>query len=176
MDTIKSKTVGDVAAFFFIGYAAILSAIDFFLFVFDAVPVVGIPISFVASDIITFLAVLTIYLPLYMIGAYRGAGGAANSQITLLAGGVGIVPVLNDFPIILGTTIYVIVRSRLNDKIEQTNAAAKKAAQAKQEEMREQLEINARAAQQRAEMVREQALAASIQAANDNSSQLKRAA
>ena len=125
----KKYTVGDVTAIFFILYASILSLIDWLLLFLDALPFVGMPVSAVAAFYIDLLAILTIFLPLYMIGAYKGKSGLANAIATGLFSGAAAIPLLENLPIILGGTLFVIVRSRINDAEEAKHGPAKEEAE-----------------------------------------------
>ena len=80
-----------------------------------------------------------------------------------------ITPFINDFPSTTISVVFIIMRSRLNDKVEHLEHSAKYAAHEKLEKTKQIRMQRARDAQQRALAGRQQAMNASIAAANDNS-------
>ena len=86
MASRKKHTIGNVSAGFFIGIAVLLDALKFFLVFLDAIPIVGIPASVVASEVVSLFEFIFIFVPLYISGAYKGKNGATSGLVTMMVG------------------------------------------------------------------------------------------
>jgi hypothetical protein len=167
----KKHTISTVAAIFFVGIAVIFDGIKIVLFFIDSIPVVGAPIGFLGSWVVSAFEFICITVGLYIAGAYRGKNATTNALWTMVVGVIDMIPILDDFPSTTIAVVMIIARSRFNDKIEAEENARKRAATEKHKKEQEVKRHAASSAQQRANQVRPQALAISIAAANDNAPQ-----
>ena len=164
----KKVTVGNISAFLIIGTAAFFDCAKIPLLFVDAIPFVGIAIGVIGSEGVDIAEILCVFTPLYFIGAYKGKNSLM--QIVVTGGTVvaDLTPIINDLPSTTVAVIFIIMRSRLNDQVEHLEHAAKYAAHAKHEKTHQVRLQRAKEAQQRANAARQQAMATSIAAANDN--------
>jgi hypothetical protein len=166
---VKKTTVGNLAAGLFIGLAILFDSLKIILLFVDAIPLIGAPIGFLGSWVISFFEFISITLGLYIAGAYKGKNSAVSGLITVALGTIDFVPLLDDFPFTTGGVITIITRSRFNDAAEYKIAVAKYKAEQKAEEEQRERESRAIEAQSRAAAQRQQAMAASLASvANDN--------
>ena len=158
--TPKKYTVGNITAFFFISIALLFDAIKAVLFFVDAVPIVGIPLSFMLSELIGLIETPLIFGGLWFVGAYRGKS-SNPALVTIATAVVDLVPIINDFPATTGAVIAIIMQSRANDLLEHKEHAAKHALEEKHKKEQAAKQRAAQQAAQRAQMNSQQALAES---------------
>ena len=167
MAGVKKVTVNDLAAGLIIGTAVIFDGTKVVLFLVDAVPLVGTPIAVIGSYADSVLEFFCVFTPLYFMGAYKGKNSMSMTVLTMGTAMTDFTPFINDLPSTTFAVTFIIIRTRINDTAEHQKNAAKYAHQEKQKAEQQEKERRAQIAIQNADAGRQQAMAISL-AANDN--------
>jgi hypothetical protein len=158
---------GTWSSLIFFGLCDALKPVLFFL---DAIPLVGIPVSYVFSIVLNVFEMTGGGLWLLLTGFFADDVVGMQNVLwywTLFA--ANIVPVVDDLPFTTPVIFYrIITTKKVDEKAMKKYEHSKKAEQAKHKAEQEHKKQRAVYAAQNANMNRQQALNASIEAANDN--------
>ena len=121
----NNHTIGTTPAVFFVCIAAILDLLKILFLFADAIPFVGPAIGFLGSWIDSALEFIFLTVGLYLCGAFKGRNAVSSGLITMGMGMINLVPLLNDLPSTTAGVLVIIMRSRMNDKLEEKTRTSK---------------------------------------------------
>jgi hypothetical protein len=152
-------TVGLLPTVFFIALALFFDLVKFLFLFADVIPFIGLPLGEGATYFVSFLEIIIIYPGLYFAGAYKGKG------TTLYAVGgvmIDLFPFLDHLPATTASVVAIILKSRMNDRVEH-HARLKHAVATEKRAKEQEIKVQAsQRAQQNAEQDRARAMQASL--------------